>query len=80
VIGVFCDFSFGIIFQQVSLRVVTHCAGGFGVGFGFVVGCKRYRPVTVMPFNTSAKIYIIWALIICSLNCYIERKVFCFAR
>ncbi len=28
VIGVFGDFSFGIIFQQVSLKMVTHCAGG----------------------------------------------------
>jgi hypothetical protein len=33
-IGIFGDFSFGIIFQQVSLRLVTHCAGGFGVGLG----------------------------------------------
>jgi hypothetical protein len=31
-IGVFGDFSFENIFQQVSLRLVTHCAGGFGVG------------------------------------------------
>ena len=31
-IGVFGYFSFGNIFQQVSLRLVTHCAGGF-VGF-----------------------------------------------
>jgi hypothetical protein len=35
-IGVFGDFSFGIIFQQVSLRLVTHCAGGFGVGLEVV--------------------------------------------
>ena len=28
-IGIFGYFSFGIIFQQVSLRMVTHCAGGF---------------------------------------------------
>ena len=28
-ISIFGDFSFGIIFQQVSLRLVTHCAGGF---------------------------------------------------
>jgi hypothetical protein len=32
-IGIFCDFSFGIIFQQVTQRMVTHCAGGFwGLG------------------------------------------------
>ena len=27
----FGDFSFGIIFQQVTQRLVTHCAGDFGV-------------------------------------------------
>jgi hypothetical protein len=38
-IGIFGDFSFGIIFQQVSLRMVTHCAGGFfGVRGGEMVG------------------------------------------
>jgi hypothetical protein len=30
-IGIFGDFSFGIIFQQVTQRLVTHCAGGFEV-------------------------------------------------
>ena len=35
-ISIFGDFSFGNIFQQVSLRLVTHCAGGFGVGLGGV--------------------------------------------
>ncbi len=42
-IGLFGDFSFGNIFQQVSLRMVTHCAGGF---VGFILH-KRYRAVTV---------------------------------
>ena len=37
-IAVFGDFSFGIIFQQVSLMLVTHCAGGFGVGWGVGLG------------------------------------------
>ena len=45
VIGLFGDFSFGIIFQQVSLRLVTHCAGGLlgYLGLTWVVsaGCKR---------------------------------------
>ena len=49
-ISVFGDFSFGIIFQQVSLRMVTHCAGGLLDYLGWlrlVIGCKRYRAVTV---------------------------------
>jgi len=34
-ISFFGDFSFGIIFQQVTQWLVTHCAGGF---FGGMVG------------------------------------------
>jgi len=41
-ISFFGDSSFGIIFQQVSLRMVTHCAGGFGVGLSgvWMLGCS----------------------------------------
>jgi hypothetical protein len=39
-VSVFGDFSFGNIFQQVSLRLVTHCAGGF-VG-GYLGGCGNW--------------------------------------
>jgi hypothetical protein len=54
VIGIFGDFSLLAFFQQVSLRLVTHCAGGFfGLdwggemvgrwGFGFLLGNSYYN-------------------------------------
>ena len=47
-ISIFGDFSFGIIFQQVSLRMVTHCAGGFGVGLvGWLQALPRGIGVSV---------------------------------
>ena len=50
-ISVFGYFSFGNIFQQVSLRLVTHCAGGFvgGLsGFGYrVEACSLKRNTNV---------------------------------
>jgi hypothetical protein len=36
-ISVFGDFSFGIIFQQVSNWMVTHCAAAFGLDFAFYI-------------------------------------------
>jgi len=47
-ISFFGDFSFGIIFQQLTQRLVTHCAGGFLDYLGWGNGGQM---ILVVGFN-----------------------------
>jgi hypothetical protein len=59
-IGIFGDFSFGIIFQQVTQRLVTHCAGGFLVGVVLnviIIKVMLDRNFTNLEWNNENKVY-----------------------